>query len=63
MARNRTPVVIVRKDKRLKSGRHLLAFAVTGGLSGVYTAARAASNAGYNARTRRLQREAEQSEA
>lgn len=60
MAKNKTPVVIVRKDKRIRhKGLHLLAFAATGGLSGVVTAAEAASNAGYNARTRKLQREAE----
>jgi hypothetical protein len=60
MGKNRTPVVIVRKDKKLKKGRHLALFALTGGLSGVYTAGKVASNAGYNARTRQLQREAEE---
>lgn len=60
MAKNRTPVVIVRKDKRLRKGRHLLAFALTGGMSGIVTAGVAASNAAYNARTRKLQVEAEE---
>jgi len=49
------PVVIIRKDKRLNRGGHLLAFALTGGTSAIYTAAKAATNAGYNARTRQLQ--------
>ena len=62
MAKNRAPVVIVRKDKRLKPGRHLLAFALTGGMSGVVTAGVAASNVAYNARTRKLQAEAEAEE-
>jgi hypothetical protein len=53
------PVVITRKDKRLNKTGHLLAFMLTGGASGVYTAARSATNAGYNARTRRLQERAE----
>lgn len=52
--KNRAPVVIVRKDKRLNKTGHLLAFMATGGTSSVYTAARAAYNASYNARTRRL---------
>lgn len=60
MGKNKAPVVIVRKDKKLKKGRHLALFALTGGMSSVYTGARAASNAAYNARTRQLQREAEQ---
>lgn len=55
MARkNRAQVVITRKDKKLKKTGHLLAFALTGGTSSVYTAAKAATNAGYNARTRKL---------
>jgi hypothetical protein len=54
------PVVIVRKDKRLHKGLHLLAFALTGGTSGIVTSAKAGTNAGYNARTRKL---AEQGEA
>jgi hypothetical protein len=64
MARNRrgAPVVITRKDKRLGKGRHLIAFALTGGASGVYTAAKATTNAGYNARTRALQAASEPSE-
>lgn len=49
------PVVITRKDKKLNKTGHLLAFMVTGGTSSVYTAAKAATNAGYNARTRKLQ--------
>jgi len=57
------PVVIVRKDKRLHKGLHLFAFAATGGLSGVATAAKAATNAGYNARTRKLQEDAADSPA
>jgi hypothetical protein len=48
------PVVITRKDKRLNKTGHTLAFMLTGGLSGAYTAAKAATNAGYNARTRKL---------
>lgn len=53
------PVVIVRKDKRLSKLGHLTAFALTGGASSVVTAAKAATNAGYNARTRKLQEESE----
>ena len=54
------PVVIVRKDKRINHKLlHAVAFAATGGLSGVATAAEAANHAAYNARTRRLQAEAE----
>lgn len=53
------PVVITRKDKRLRKGLHLAAFIATGGASGVVTAAKAATNAGYNARTRKLQEAAE----
>lgn len=60
MGKNRTPVVIVRKDKKLKKSGHLLAFMLTGGLSAPVTAVKAATNAGYNARTRRMQREAEE---
>jgi hypothetical protein len=47
-------VVITRKDKRLRKGWHLLAFALTGGASAPVTAARAATNAAYNSRTRKL---------
>lgn len=57
--RNAAQVVITRKDKRLNKTGHLLAFALTGGTSGIYTATKAATNAGYNARTRELQRQAE----
>jgi hypothetical protein len=63
MGKNKTPVVITRKDKRLKKGLHLLAFALTGGASAPVTAAKAATNAGYNSRTRRLQAEAEADQA
>ena len=52
---NRPPVVISRKDKKLGAG-HGAALILTGGVSGIYTAGRAAANAGYNARTRELQR-------
>lgn len=59
MARkNKTPVVITRKDKRLHKGAHLTAFVLTGGASGVVTAAKAGTNAAYNARTRKLAAEA-----
>lgn len=56
----RTPVVITRKHKKISKLGHLLAFAATGGTSILYTGAKAATNAGYNARTRQLQAEAEQ---
>jgi hypothetical protein len=50
------PVVITRKDKRIRHKlTHAIAFAVTGGASGIVTAAEAANHAQYNARTRRLQ--------
>jgi hypothetical protein len=50
------PVVITRKDKKIRhKAAHAAAFAVTGGLSGIVTAAEAASHASYNARTRQLQ--------
>jgi hypothetical protein len=49
-------VVIVRKDKKIRHKvLHAAAFAVTGGASGIVTAAEAASHAQYNARTRQLQ--------
>jgi NhaP-type Na+/H+ or K+/H+ antiporter len=62
MARRRgAPVVIIRKDKRIKHKfLHTALFAATGGMSGIVTAAAVTSNAGYNARTRKLQQEAEQ---
>jgi hypothetical protein len=41
------PVAIVRKDKKLNKTGHLIAFALTGGASSVYTATKAATNAGY----------------
>lgn len=48
-------VVITRKDKRIRhKWLHAVAFAVTGGASGVVTAAEAANHASYNARTREL---------
>jgi hypothetical protein len=53
------PVVIVRKDKRMHKLTHLGAFALTGGLSGVVTATRAAQIGAYNARTRKLAEEAD----
>lgn len=62
MSRKRAPVVIVRKDKKLHRGAHLAAFILTGGASGVVTAAKAGTNAAYNARTRELQAEAEAEE-
>jgi hypothetical protein len=57
------PVVITRKDKRLNKTGHGLAFLLTGGMSSVYTATKAATNAGYNARTRRLVEQNEATEA
>jgi hypothetical protein len=60
MAR-KPPVVIVRKDKRTRKGLHLLAFVATGGMSAPVTAARVAANAGYNARTRKLAKDASES--
>lgn len=48
-------VVIVRKDKRIRHKLlHGIAFALTGGASGVVTAAEAANHASYNRRTRKL---------
>lgn len=48
-------VVIVRKDKRIRhKWLHAVAFAATGGASGIVTAAEAANHAAYNARTRQL---------
>ena len=53
-------VVIIRKDKRIRHKLlHATVFALTGGVSGIATAAEAANHASYNARTRRLQAEAE----
>ena len=60
MAKRQAPVVIVRKDKRLHKGVHLAAFLLTGGTSGVVTAARLGTNGAYNARTRRLARRYEE---
>jgi hypothetical protein len=57
------PVVITRKDKKLNKTGQGLAFILTGGMSSIYTATKAATNAGYNARTRRLVEAAEQAEA
>jgi hypothetical protein len=57
------PVVIMRKDKRINHKLlHLFAFAATGGASGIVTAAEAANHAAYNARTRKLQAQAEEPE-
>ena len=53
--KNKASVVIVRKDKKLRKGTHVGLFALTGGLSGVFTGVRAAQIGAYNARTRRLQ--------
>src|ERR1051326_3103662 len=57
------PVVITRKDKRLKKGLPLAAFMLTGGASAPVTATKAATNAAYNARTRRLVEQSEQTTA
>jgi hypothetical protein len=54
MAKRNPPVVITRKDKRLHKGWHLLAFMLTGGASAPVSAAKAGTNAAYNARTRKL---------
>lgn len=55
---SKPPVIIVRKDKRINHKfLHAIAFAVTGGASGIVTAAEAANHAQYNARTRKLQEE------
>lgn len=60
MNKNTAPVVITRKDKRIRHKlTHLLAFGLTGGASGIVTAAEAANHASYNARTRKLQAEAD----
>lgn len=49
-------VVIARKDKRIRHWfTHGVAFAATGGLSGIVTVAEAANHASYNRRTRQLQ--------
>jgi hypothetical protein len=62
--RKHPQVVITRKDKRIRHKLlHAVAFAVTGGTSGIVTAAEAANHAGYNARTRKLQAEAEAGES
>jgi hypothetical protein len=54
------PVVIIRKDKKLHKGAHLAAFLLTGGLSAPISAAKGATNVSYNARTRKLQKLAEE---
>ncbi len=54
MSKRNAQVVITRKDKQLRKGWHLLAFMLTGGASAPISAAKAATNAGYNARTRKL---------
>ncbi len=56
------PEVIVRKDKRLRKGLHQAAILLTGGTSGVVTAAKAGTNAAPNARTRKLQDQAKEVE-
>ena len=62
MSDDKPRVVITRKDKRLGFG-HWIAFALTGGASGIYSAGKAVTNAGYNARTRQLQAESDAEEA
>jgi hypothetical protein len=57
--KNRTPVVITRKDKRHHKLGHLFLFAATGGMSAPLQVAQAARTASYNARTRQLQRDAD----
>lgn len=48
-------VVITRKDKRIRHKLlHAVAFAATGGASGIVTAAEVVNNAAYNARTAQL---------
>ena len=59
--KNTTPVVIVRKAKKLRKGTHLGLLVATGGLSAPFTATRAGLIAGYNARTRELAGENEPS--
>lgn len=54
MGENSPRVVVARKRKRLHRGVHLAALLVTGGMSAPVTAARAATNAAYNAETARL---------
>ena len=55
MTRNsNAQVVIVRKAKKVHAGRHIIAFALTGGASSVVTGAQAARVSAYNRRTRRL---------
>ena len=52
----RPQVVIVRKDKKIRHKLfHAAAFAATGGVSGIITAAEVANHASYNARTQQLQ--------
>jgi hypothetical protein len=60
MSKRGAQVVITRKDKRLHKGAHLLAFALTGGISGIVTAGKAATNVGYNARTAQLVAQSQQ---
>lgn len=57
-------VVIMRKSKRIEHPiLHAIAFGLTGGMSGIVTAAEVGSNAGYNARTRQLQAQSEKEPA
>ena len=59
MTKRNAPVVITRKDKRLFKSAHLAALLLTGGMSAPISAAKAATNAGYNRRTRALMQRAE----
>jgi len=59
MSKRNPPVVIYRKSKRLNRPAHIAAFLLTGGMSAPISAAKAATNAGYNARTRELAARAE----
>lgn len=60
---SKPPVVIMRKDKRIRHKlTHAVFFAVTGGASGIVTAAEAANHAAYNAHTRKLQAQSEENE-
>jgi hypothetical protein len=57
-------VVIMRKDKRIEHPiLHAIAFGLTGGMSGIVTAGEVVNHAGYNARTRQLQRQSEKEPA
>jgi hypothetical protein len=61
MGKSKPQVVIMRKDKKVRHKLlHLTAFALTGGASGIITAAEVANHAAYNARTKRLQEQSEE---